>query len=105
MEMTGTPISTVSMFILAINFATVPPPPTSTFPSSPVCQTTPFSLNNFLISPTNSAEASLEPPLPRDPVNFVSPAPQERKVELSGSHTSLKLGSNPALTSAERHLE
>ena len=37
-ERIGTPISIVSIFFCATNFATVPPPPWSTFPSSPVCQ-------------------------------------------------------------------
>ena len=105
MEITGTPMSIVSIFIFAMYFATVPPPPTSTLPISPVCQITPFSSNVFLSQPINSASASFEPPFPREPVNFVIPAPQETYAELSGSLTSRKLGSYAAFTSAERHLE
>ncbi len=44
-ESTGTPMSTVSMLWTEISDAMVPPPPMSIFPSSPICQTTPSSLN------------------------------------------------------------
>ncbi|MBP5203281.1 MAG: HAD family hydrolase [Candidatus Methanomethylophilaceae archaeon] len=43
-ESTGTPMSTVSMLWTDISDAMVPPPPTSIFPSSPICQETPSSL-------------------------------------------------------------
>ena len=40
MESTGTPRSTTSTLRFAMYLATVPPPPPSTLPSSPVCQST-----------------------------------------------------------------
>lgn len=75
MEITGTPISTVSTLCCAMNFATVPPPPPSTLPSSAVCQITPFASKRLRTYPTYSALASLEPDLPLAPVNLVSATP------------------------------
>ena len=75
MEITGTPTSITSTSKLAMNIATVPPPPPSTLPSSPVCHRI-FLLSKVLrISAINSAEASDVPALPRAPVYFITPTP------------------------------
>ena len=75
---TGTPMSTVSTLNWETNMATVPPPPWSTLPSSPVCQVT---LARSRIPPTkaiNSAEASLVEDFPLAPVYLVRTGPYPR---------------------------
>ena len=75
MASTGTPASTVSMFRTAMNLATVPPPPWSTLPSSEDRQITFLEANIRRTLPMISAEASLEPDLPRLPVNLQMATP------------------------------
>ena len=90
---------------LAIYAATVPPPPRSTLPSSPVCQIMLLFSIRARTLPTNSAEASEVPDFPLEPVNLVTTTPLFRKAALRFSTTSGKVGSNAAFTSAERHSE
>ena len=105
MERTGTPTSITSTLRFAIYIATVPPPPASTLPSSPLCHKTPFDSRRFLTKLTYSAEASDVPPLPLAPVNLVTQTPSLMNEELFFSKGVDHVGSNAALTSAERHLE
>ncbi len=80
----GAPISMISMPYWARYLATVPPPPSSIFPSSPACQMMPAFEKISLISPMYSAWASFAPALPPWPVNLVTqtPAAQEARVLL-----------------------
>ena len=67
MESKGVPQSMISMPYTARYLAMVPPPPSSTLPNWPACQTTPCSLKMRRIQATYSALASLVeylPPLP-----------------------------------------
>ena len=79
----------------------VPPPPTSTLPSSEVCQSTPPSSIIARICAIYSALASLEPPLPPRPVNLLKHTPWPISAAFFFSNTPAKLGSKPALTSLE----
>ena len=83
----------------------VPPPPTSTLPSSPICQMTLLSLKMVRTLDMNSAEASEEPPLPPPPVYFMRAMPQLIFGMLWGEETSPKPGSWRAQTSAESMAE
>ena len=74
-------------------------------PSSAVCHTTPSPSNIARTSPTNSAFASFEPLLPREPVNLLMQVPQDTSAEFIFSNTPAKLGSYAAVTSEERHFE
>lgn len=56
-------------------YAIVPPPPTSTFPSSAIWYLISFVSNIFLISATNSAFASEAPDFPLAPVYLFNPIP------------------------------
>ena len=74
-DKTGTPKSTTSMSSCAIYLAMVPPPPPSTFPSSPVCHKTSLLSKILLTSPIYSAEASDVSPFPPLPVYLVITTP------------------------------
>ena len=90
---------------MAIYIATVPPPPPSTLPSSPLCHSTPFSSSKFLTKLTYSALASEVPLLPWEPVNLVTTTPSLIKEALFFSKAEDQVGSKAAFTSALRHLE
>ena len=72
----GTPMSTVSTSFFETYFATVPPPPWSTLPSSPVYQATPASSRMSVTKAISSAPASFVALLPREPVYFVTHTPR-----------------------------
>ena len=59
-------------------YAMVPPPPRSTLPSSAVWYVTLLDSITRRIKPIYSALASLEPDLPRDPVNLLNTTPIPR---------------------------
>ena len=103
MERIGTPRSTTSTSIWATNWAMVPPPPTSTAPSSPVCQYTPFSSMIWITLAMVSALASLLPDFPLAPVYFVRTQPLLMALEFLSSYTEAKVGSYAAFTSEDRH--
>ena len=83
----------------------VPPPPWSTFPCSVVCHSTPSLFMALRTSAVNSACASFDPLLPRDPVNFVRHTPKPIFAAFIGSLTDAHSGSMPALTSLDKNFE
>ena len=88
MHITGTPRSTVSMFSFEMYFATVPPPPASTLPSSAVCQSTPCFAKSERMYPTYSADSSLVEYFPPDPVYLDIVIPHAMIALLRFSNTS-----------------
>ena len=72
---TGVPQSITFIPLFAKMYAMVPPPPSSTFPSSLIWNLTLLSSNNFLISATYSALASFAPLFPLPPVYLFIPTP------------------------------
>ena len=64
----------------------VPPPPTSTLPSSAVWNDTPASSMTRRMRATYSAFASLEPLLPRLPVYLLNTRPRPKNAEFFASN-------------------
>ena len=93
MERTGTPTSIVSISRFATYIATVPPPPASTLPSSPLCHKTSLLSRSDLTQLTNSALASLVPALPLEPVYFVTQTPPLMMLVLFFSKADAQVGS------------
>ena len=102
---TGTPQSITSIPLFARIYAIVPPPPTSTLPSSATWYAIFFDSKRFLISATYSAFASYAPPFPLAPVYLFNPIPYPKYEALFFSDTLAYIGSNPASTSADNILE
>ena len=105
MQSTATPLSITFMTCLARTYAIVPPPPTSTAPSSAVWNATLLSSMILRSSATYSALASLDPPFPPLPVYLLNTRPCAKNAEFFFSKLAAYNGSNAALTSEESILE
>ena len=84
---TAIPLSITFISRLAKIYAIVPPPPASTFPSSAIWKYTSASSITFLNFPMNSAEASLEPLFPLEPVYLLNTIPFPKNAEFFFSNT------------------
>ena len=87
--------------LLARIYAIVPPPPSSTFPSSLIWNLTLLSSKSLRSLATYSALASLAPDLPLAPVYLFNPTPLPKNDAFLFSATEAYIGSKAPSTSAE----